>query len=76
MGRIVINNINAPCKECSERHASCHSECEKYKEFRMKVDTDNAKRRKYEWQHNSYRKLGKRVRKRKNYNERNTNTGT
>lgn len=25
---------NAPCKDCSERHIGCHSECEKYKSFR------------------------------------------
>ena len=23
-----------PCKECTERHVGCHSECEKYAKFR------------------------------------------
>nr|DAH32760.1 MAG TPA: hypothetical protein [Caudoviricetes sp.] len=22
--------MNAPCKDCPERHMGCHSECEKY----------------------------------------------
>ena len=25
--------LNAPCKDCKDRHVGCHSECEKYKEF-------------------------------------------
>ena len=24
----------SPCFECTERHMGCHSECEKYKQFR------------------------------------------
>ena len=24
---------SAPCKDCTERHPGCHSECEKYKEY-------------------------------------------
>lgn len=25
--------MDVPCKDCTERHLHCHSECEKYKEF-------------------------------------------
>lgn len=25
--------MNAPCKDCTDRHIHCHSECEKYKAF-------------------------------------------
>ena len=34
--------MTAPCKDCSDRHTGCHSECEKYKEF----DKVNKERRK------------------------------
>lgn len=32
----------SPCKGCEERHDLCHSECEKYLEFRRKKDEENA----------------------------------
>ena len=25
--------LPAPCKDCTERHPGCHSECEKYAEY-------------------------------------------
>ena len=25
--------MNAPCKNCEDRHTGCHAECEKYKAF-------------------------------------------
>ena len=25
--------MKAPCKDCSDRHLHCHSECERYKTF-------------------------------------------
>jgi len=28
----------APCKGCDERHIGCHSDCEKYREFRVQQD--------------------------------------
>ncbi len=29
------NTILSPCKECKDRRAGCHSECEKYKEYKQ-----------------------------------------
>jgi hypothetical protein len=34
--------MNAPCKDCSDRHQGCHCECEKYKVFRKERDELNA----------------------------------
>lgn len=31
----------APCKDCPDRHQGCHSECEKYLEFRKERDELN-----------------------------------
>lgn len=39
--------MNAPCKNCSERHTLCHSHCEKYLKFRAELDKANEVRRKY-----------------------------
>lgn len=27
-----------PCKDCPDRHTACHDECEKYKDFKAKLD--------------------------------------
>lgn len=27
-----------PCKDCSERHESCHSDCDKYQEWKEESD--------------------------------------
>lgn len=29
--------IDAPCKDCTDRHYKCHSECEKYKAYKEDV---------------------------------------
>lgn len=29
--------ILSPCKDCSERHIKCHSECEKYAKYKVEV---------------------------------------
>ena len=31
------DNTFSPCKDCEERHVGCHSECEKYIEFKRKL---------------------------------------
>lgn len=28
----------APCKDCEERYLGCHSECEKYKAYRVQQE--------------------------------------
>ena len=30
--------MTAPCKDCPDRRAHCHSCCEKYKEFKKRCD--------------------------------------
>ena len=30
--------LKAPCKDCPERHYLCHSECEKYLEYKKQND--------------------------------------
>lgn len=27
----------SPCKDCQERHAACHDNCERYKEYRKQL---------------------------------------
>lgn len=34
------------CLNCQERHYKCHSECERYKEYRKNLDEINAQIRK------------------------------
>ena len=43
--------MNAPCYQCPDRRivpVSCHSHCEKYAEYREKVDQINRARFEYE----------------------------
>jgi hypothetical protein len=40
------NYIVCPCKNCNERHAHCHSECEKYIEYKNILNEDNEKYKK------------------------------
>ena len=37
----------SPCQNCEDRHMHCHSECDKYKEFRAEVRRINRKRYKH-----------------------------
>ena len=30
--------MTAPCKDCPDRHYKCHSECERYREFKKHCD--------------------------------------
>ncbi len=32
--KIVYPNLKTPCMDCTDRHIACHSECDKYKEFK------------------------------------------
>lgn len=42
MGRwkkpVGIQLKETPCKDCAERCAECHGKCEKYAEYRKKID--------------------------------------
>lgn len=46
MGLVLPNVLEAPCKQCSERYAGCHSKCQKYQEFRGALDDYNKEERK------------------------------
>ena len=35
----------SPCKDCTERYVACHDSCEKYGEWRHKLDLENAAKR-------------------------------
>lgn len=35
---VINTDIPSPCLNCPDRHFKCHSECEKYKKFREKID--------------------------------------
>ena len=37
----------APCKDCVDRHEVCWGECEKYKQWKMRLDEANRRRREY-----------------------------
>lgn len=36
--------IQSPCKGCADRYGNCHAVCERYKEYRAKVDAAREKR--------------------------------
>lgn len=36
-----------PCKGCEERYPGCHSKCEKYKEWKSRLDEVNKRRKEY-----------------------------
>jgi hypothetical protein len=38
-----MSNVHGPCLGCKERHMKCHSECEKYKAFKEKVEEEKSK---------------------------------
>lgn len=54
--------MNAPCRECKDRHSGCHSKCKLYLEWKAKHDKEkeliNAGRAN-NWLINSYRVDGK-----------------
>lgn len=34
---LSINDINAPCKDCEERHSLCHAHCFEYLEYKRRL---------------------------------------
>ncbi len=38
---------DCPCQGCTERYSGCHSECDRYKLFRVELDDYNRRLRKY-----------------------------
>lgn len=50
--------IKSPCRECEDRTAQCHAECEKYKNYVEANRADNLFRRKqakYDEIHSDYK---------------------
>ena len=39
--------VNSPCNNCVDRVLGCHAGCERYDEFRGRMDAQNAARRSY-----------------------------
>ena len=37
--------MNAPCKDCEERHHNCHAHCEAYREYNDENVQRNAEKR-------------------------------
>lgn len=46
--------LDAPCKDCTERHTACHSTCDKYKVFKQGMAEEKAKREKWEQEHDPF----------------------
>lgn len=44
-------NHKTACKDCAERHVGCHDTCEKYKEFKAKVEREKQLKRAYQEKH-------------------------
>lgn len=40
-----IAGNKCPCYKCDDRYPACHSYCEKYKEYRQKLDSINEQAR-------------------------------
>lgn len=40
----MLKRAKTPCKDCENRHAECHPECEAYKEFKARMDAIRDKR--------------------------------
>ena len=37
--------MTSPCKDCTDRHAGCHGECERYQEYCQQREEAKAKRK-------------------------------
>ena len=36
-----------PCKDCKERYIACHDSCDRYKEWKQRLEKVNEERKKY-----------------------------
>ena len=48
-GALPINPTRElpPCKGCQDRHTACHGSCDRYKEWKQRLDELNKARREY-----------------------------
>lgn len=42
-----VTRETAPCKNCTDRHEACWGGCEKYKQWKIRLDEVNRRRREY-----------------------------
>ena len=47
----MTNRLHSPCKDCTDRAVGCHGKCDKYKDYRVKVDELYAMRVKKNYAH-------------------------
>lgn len=57
-------SLNTPCRNCTERTLGCHDACEKYKEFKEKLEHDKLLKKEYEEKHGEVYYKYKKSRKR------------
>lgn len=48
----IYKSYNCPCFNCNERHTNCHSECEKYIEWKRERDIEKGQLKKSREQEN------------------------
>lgn len=41
------NTTDCPCKDCEDRHSGCHGKCQRFAEWRVKVDERREKERRF-----------------------------
>ena len=39
------HGINSPCYNCPDRYVGCHGKCDKYKQFKIKLEEFNEKQK-------------------------------
>ena len=44
-------NHKTECQDCTERHIGCHDTCEKYKEFKQRIEHEKQLKREYQEKH-------------------------
>ena len=41
----------SPCRDCTQRSAECHANCEHYKDYKIKHEAEKAERDKEKYEH-------------------------
>lgn len=44
---MTIKTSYSPCKDCSDRHPTCHTTCKKYALYKSNMDSQNKLRKQY-----------------------------
>jgi hypothetical protein len=51
-------NIKSECKDCTKRHVGCHTDCQAYMEFKLKVAQVNEAERQYKEMNHFHHNVG------------------